>query len=78
MKTFQVAPEAMQKNTATVAVTITARHSQRRTKSDETIRYEFARESAGWKIDDIKGTVDGQPWSIRVLLVNWFKLFDKK
>lgn len=78
VKTFKVAPEKMQKNVATVAVTITARHARRKTKSDETIRYDFVREAAGWRIDDIKGTVDGEPWSIRTLLMNWFKLFNKQ
>ena len=26
-----------------------------------------------WKIDDIKGSVEGEPWSIRGLLLDSFK-----
>lgn len=73
VKTFRIAPEKMQKNIATVAVTITGHHERRKTKSDETIRFEFVRESIGWKIDEIRGTVDGKPWSIRPILRDFFK-----
>jgi hypothetical protein len=73
VKTFKIVAEKVQKNIATVAVTITAHHERRKTKSDETIRYEFLRESSGWKIDEIKGTVDGKPWSIRAILRDFFK-----
>jgi hypothetical protein len=73
VKTFKIAPEKMQKNIATIAVTIIAHHERRKTRADETIRYEFLRESSGWKIDDIKGTVDGKPWSVRALLLDFFK-----
>ncbi|MET3907240.1 hypothetical protein ABID59_001571 [Bradyrhizobium sp. S3.3.6] len=31
----------------------------------ETMRYDFVREAASWKIDDIKGSSDGEAWSIR-------------
>jgi hypothetical protein len=32
------------------------------------VRYDFAREVNGWKIDDIKGKADGEPWSVRDML----------
>jgi len=30
-------------------------------------------EAGQWKIDDIKGAVDGSPWSVRALLVDSLK-----
>ena len=32
------------------------------------MRYDLVRERGAWKIDDIRGTVDGKEWSIRKLL----------
>ena len=67
--------EKSEPDKATIAVTINAHHSARKVRADEVIRYYFVREAGGWKIDDIKGTVDGKPWSLRQLLVNYLKLF---
>jgi hypothetical protein len=41
-----------------------------RTHNNErmTVRYDLLRERGTWKIDDIRGTVDGKEWSIRKLL----------
>ena len=36
--------------------------------ADKTVRYDFVREAGQWKIDDIKGAVDGTAWSVRALL----------
>jgi len=32
------------------------------------VRFDFVRDQAQWKIDDIRGASDGQPWSIREML----------
>ena len=37
------------------------------------MRYEFVREADKWKIDDIKGAGDGEPWSIRAMLADSLK-----
>jgi hypothetical protein len=75
VKSFAVSAEKSEADKATVAVTIKAHGSARKVRADETIRYDFVREAGLWKIDDIKGTVDGKPWSIRQLFVNYLKLF---
>ena len=75
VKSFKVVSKKSEANKATVTVTLTARHSARKNSADDIIRYDFVRETGGWKIDDIKGAVDGKPWSIRQLLVNYLKLF---
>jgi len=31
------------------------------------------REAGQWKIDDIKGSSDGEPWSIRAMLADYLK-----
>jgi hypothetical protein len=32
------------------------------------VRYDFVRDNGDWKIDDITGASDGEPWSIRDML----------
>jgi len=39
-----------------------------RKPADQVIRYDFVHETGGWKIDDIKGSSDGDAWSIRTML----------
>ena len=75
VKSFKVVAEKSEPDKAAIAVTIKAHHSARKVSADETIRYYFVREAGHWKIDDIKGTVDGKPWSLRQLFVNYLKLF---
>ena len=59
---------------ATVAVTIESHQREARANAaDKTIRYDFVQEAGQWKIDDIKGAVDGSPWSVRALLVDSLK-----
>ena len=52
---------------AVIAATISGR-MPRAKPSDNTIRYNFVREDGKWRIDDISGTLDGEPWSIRDIL----------
>lgn len=68
VKSFKVATEKQEADKATLAVTIEGRNAPTRQPGDRTIRYEFAREGAEWKIDDIKSASDGEPWSIRAML----------
>jgi hypothetical protein len=37
------------------------------------VRYDFVREAGNWKIDDIMGASDGEPWSIREMLATSLK-----
>jgi hypothetical protein len=74
VKSFKVAAEKQEADKVTVAVTIESHQRDSRAKAaDKTIRYDFVHEAGGWKIDDIKGAVDGSPWSIRTLLVDSLK-----
>jgi hypothetical protein len=41
--------------------------------ADRTIRYDFVREAGGWKIDEIKGAVDGETWSLRAIIADFLK-----
>ena len=66
-KSFKVAAEKLEADKAAVAVTITG-HEKRKTPADEVVHYDFVREGNAWKIDDIKGSEDGQAWSIRGML----------
>ena len=69
VKSFKVAAEKQRADKATVAVTLESHQREARANAaDKTIRYDFVREAGAWKIDDIKGAVDGSPWSVRALL----------
>ncbi|MBU6464524.1 MAG: DUF3828 domain-containing protein [Bradyrhizobium sp.] len=67
VKSFKVTPDKIEADKAAVAVTITG-HSPRKTPADEVVRYDFVREGGSWKIDNIKGSADGEAWSIRGML----------
>lgn len=74
VKSFKVAAGKQEADEATMTVTIEAHQRDTRANAaDKTIRYDFVREAGQWKIDDIKGAVDGTPWSVRALLVDSFK-----
>lgn len=70
---FKVMPDKMDTDTASLAVSFTGYRTARKNQADQVIRYEFVREGDKWKIDDIKGAVDGQPWSIRTMLADSLK-----
>jgi hypothetical protein len=72
VRTFKVAAEKLEADKATVAVTITG-HRVRKTPADQVVYSDFVRESAGWKIDDIRDLDDGQSWSIRAMLEDSLK-----
>jgi Protein of unknown function (DUF3828) len=72
VKSFKVDAEKIEADKATVAVTITG-HRNDRKPADQTLRYEFVREANASKIDDIKGSADGEAWSIRKMLTDSLK-----
>ena len=73
VKSFEVTAEKQDADKATIAVVITGRNVPARKLADRTIRYAFVRDATEWKIDDIKGASDGEPWSIRDMLTNSLK-----
>jgi hypothetical protein len=74
VKSFKVAAEKQAADKATMAVTIESHQREARANAaDKTIRYDFVQEALQWKIDDIKGAVDGSPWSVRTLLADSLK-----
>ncbi len=72
IKSFKVNAENLEADKATIAVTLTSDHTTRKA-GDEVVRYDFVREANGWKIDDIRGKGDGEPWSIRDMLTTSLK-----
>lgn len=72
VKSFKVDAETMEADKATLAVTITG-HRNDRKPADQIVRYDFVREANSWKIDDIKGSSDGETWSIRKMLTDALK-----
>jgi len=68
VKSFTVSPEKLDAAGAIIAVTIAGHDAPRGNAADSTIRYDFVRDGGHWKIDDIRGAVEGKPWSIRSML----------
>jgi hypothetical protein len=73
VKSFKVDTEKLEADKAIIAVTITGRNTPPRKGADQVVRYEFVREADKWRIDDIKGASDGEPWSIRAMLADSLK-----
>ena len=73
VKSFTMNTENFNSQRATIAVTITGRRDARDKPADAVIRYDFIKDPTQWKIDDIKGAVDGEPWSVREILANSLK-----
>ncbi len=73
VKSFKVVTEKLEADKAIIAVTITGRGEARKVAADNTVRYTFVRDGGQWKIDDITGASDGEPWSIRDMLADSLK-----
>jgi hypothetical protein len=73
VKSFKVVATSLEAEKAVIAVTIAGRNTPPRRPADRTVRYNFVRDAGDWKIDDIKGTSDGEPWSIRDMLAGSLK-----
>ena len=73
VKSFSVVAEKLEGDNAVIAVTIAGRGAPRAKVADNTIRYNFVRDDGQWKIDDISGASDGEPWSIRGMLAESLK-----
>ena len=73
VNSFKTVAEKLEADRAVIAVTIAGRRTARAKPADNTVRYNFVRDDVQWKIDDISGAVDGEPWSIRHLLVEFLK-----
>jgi hypothetical protein len=66
IKSFSAAPEKSDAGTATIAVRLQRRSEQpRKHAEDDVLRYDLVRDGGHWKIDDISGSVDAKPWSLR-------------
>ena len=68
VKSFKVDTEKLDASRALIAVTIAGHNTPPRKPADQVIRYDFVHETGGWKIDDIKGSSEGEAWSIRTML----------
>ncbi|TPQ34571.1 DUF3828 domain-containing protein [Bradyrhizobium guangdongense] len=72
VKSFKVDTEKLETDKAALAVTMTG-HRNDRKPADRVVRYEFVHEAGSWRIDDIKGSSDGEAWSIRKMLTDSLK-----
>jgi hypothetical protein len=68
VKSFKVVTDKLEADKAALSVTMTSHREARKTAADDTVHYEFVREVNAWKIDEIKGSIDGEAWSIRAML----------
>jgi hypothetical protein len=70
---FTVSSEKQDGGHATIAATIEGRYGKRDHAEDSIIRYDLVQENGQWKIDDIRGAVEAEPWSIRQILTESLK-----
>lgn len=54
---------------STVGATFGSLHDPK--AKPQTIRYDFVREGGAWKIDNIRGNVENDSWSMRELMKEW-------
>jgi hypothetical protein len=73
VKSFKVVAEKQEADKAVIAVTIDSHQRPPPKPVDQTIRYDYVREAGGWKIDEIRGAVDGEAWSLRAILTDFLK-----
>jgi hypothetical protein len=73
VKSFKALAEKLGAGKALIAVTIAGRGAPRAKPADNTVRYMLVREDGAWKIDDISGSSDGEPWSIHSMLADSLK-----
>ncbi|SDS16572.1 DUF3828 domain-containing protein [Bradyrhizobium canariense] len=73
VKSFKVATEKLEADKAVIAVTITGSRPRSKPVGQTVVRYDFVRDGDKWKIDDIKGFGDGEPWSVRDMLAESLK-----
>lgn len=69
---FKATVEKSEADKASVAVAFKGKRVERKNYTD-TVRYDLVREAGQWKIDDIRGTIDKQEWSVRKLLADSLK-----
>ncbi|QDL97524.1 DUF3828 domain-containing protein [Rhodopseudomonas palustris] len=67
IKSFAIKAQTQDDARATLAVALIG-SQPRKVAADSVIRYELVRDGARWRIDDIRGSVEGQPWSVRQML----------
>lgn len=72
VKSFKVATEKLEADKAVIATTMTGREPREK-PADDTVRYDFVLDGGAWKIDDIRGAIDGETWSVRAMLENFLK-----
>ncbi len=73
VKSFKVTADKLDADKAAVSVTMTSHRAPRKTPADDVVHYDFVHEAGGWKIDDIKGSADGEAWSIHGMLEELLK-----
>jgi Protein of unknown function (DUF3828) len=74
VKSFKVVAEKQEADDRAIIAVMIDSHQRRPAKAaDQTIRYDFVREAGGWKIDEIKGAVDGEAWSLRAVITDFLK-----
>jgi hypothetical protein len=66
VKSFTATAEKIDGGAATIVVKLRRDHEvPRKHAEDDVLQYDFVRDGGHWKIDDIRGTTDARPWSMR-------------
>jgi hypothetical protein len=65
VKSFVLKTESRDDQRATIAATFTIGDNHTHSGQKETVHYDFLRENASWKIDNVRLTIEGKPWALR-------------
>lgn len=65
VKSFSTKVERRDAASATIAVTLVDGRGRRAVAADEVVRWDLVQEAGAWKVGEIRGSVDGKPWSVR-------------
>lgn len=65
VKSFTAKVERREAASATIAVTLVDGRGRRAAASDEVVLWDLVREAGVWKVGEIRGSVNGEPWSVR-------------
>jgi hypothetical protein len=68
IKTFSLQTESRDDQRATIAASYIIGDNHTHSGQKEVVRYDFLRENGAWKIDNVRGTIDGKPWAMRAHL----------
>ena len=68
IKNVKITVEKEDATSAIVAASFEASGGENEPSTPDVVRYDFVKENGMWKIDDVRGKVENDPWSFKAIL----------